>query len=153
MTTPRVFTGADDLVGAVGERLGPSEWVLIEQKRIDLFAEATGDDQWIHVDRERAKSGPFGATIAHGYLTMSMLPILVRQLYRVEGVKMGVNYGSNRVRFINPVREGSHVRAATEIAAVEPIGPAVQVTFRTTIEIEGEGKPACVAEHISRFCF
>ena len=111
MAEPRIFTSADELRAGVGEQLGHSDWLEIEQKRIDLFADATGDHQWIHVDPERAASGPFGTTIAHGYLTLSLLPTLVPQVLRVEGMKMGINYGANKVRFPSPVPVGSRLRA------------------------------------------
>ena len=149
----RTFTGADDLAAAVGERVGESAWFPIEQERIDRFAEATGDDQWIHVDPERAKDGPFGTTIAHGYLTLALIPGLVREIFTIEGTTMAINYGLDRVRFVTPVPVGGKVRAVSEVVAVEPVGATVQVTWRTTIELEGAAKPACVAEHIGRYSF
>jgi len=152
MAEPRVFTSADELAAAVGEELGVSDWLEVDQKRIDLFADATGDHQWIHVDPERAAGGPFGSTIAHGYLTLSLLPALVPQTMRVDGVRMGVNYGVNKVRFPAPVPVGSRVRARAELAGVTPVGEnAVQVAAQVTVEREGGDKPVCVAETLSRY--
>ncbi|WP_040688212.1 MaoC family dehydratase [Nocardia vinacea] len=145
----KVFNGIGELEQAVGTHLGYSEWHTVTQEQIDLFAEATGDRQWIHVDPERAAQGPFGTTIAHGYLTLSLLPQLVSQVYRVDGVKMGINYGSNKVRFPSPVPSGSRVRAGVELVKLEPTKAGVQVTARVTIEREGSDKPACIAEALS----
>lgn len=147
----RVFAGVDALRAAVGEHLGVSEWHTITQQAVDMFAMATGDDQWIHVDVERAASGPFGATIAHGYLTLSLLPMLCSTLYRIEDVKMGINYGLNKVRFPAPVRVGSRVRASVEVTAVRDLAQGVQLTLGCTIEVEGQERPACVAETLSVF--
>ncbi|MEV6335663.1 MaoC family dehydratase [Nocardia vinacea] len=145
----KVFNGIGELEQAVGTHLGYSEWHTVTQEQIGLFAEATGDHQWIHVDPERAAQGPFGTTIAHGYLTLSLLPQLVSQVYRVDGVKMGINYGSNKVRFPSPVPSGSRVRAGVELVKLEPTKAGVQVTARVTIEREGSDKPACIAEALS----
>ncbi|MFI7669162.1 MaoC family dehydratase [Nocardia sp. NPDC049526] len=145
----KVFNGIGELEQAVGTHLGYSEWHTVTQEQIDLFAEATGDHQWIHVDPERAAQGPFGTTIAHGYLTLSLLPQLVWQVYRVDGVKMGINYGSNKVRFPSPVPSGSRLRAGVELVKLEPTKAGVQVTARVTIELEGSDKPACIAEALS----
>lgn len=145
----KVFNGIGELEQAVGTHLGYSEWHTVTQEQIDLFAEATGDHQWIHVDPERAAQGPFGTTIAHGYLTLSLLPQLASQVYRVDGVKMGINYGSNKVRFPSPVPSGSRVRAGVELVKLEPTKAGVQVTARVTIEREGSDKPACIAEALS----
>ncbi|MFF9865609.1 MULTISPECIES: MaoC family dehydratase [unclassified Streptomyces] len=153
MAEPRVFTSAEELRAAVGEQLGHSDWLEVDQKRIDLFAEATGDHQWIHVDPERAATGPFGTTIAHGYLTLSLLPLFVPQIIRVEGMKMGVNYGTNKVRFPSPVPVGSRLRATAALKGVEDAGGGVQVTAVVTVEREGGEKPACVAESVSRYYF
>jgi acyl dehydratase len=153
MAEPRIFTSADELKAAVGEQLGYSDWLEIDQKRIDLFADATGDHQWIHVDPEKAAAGPFGTTIAHGYLTLSLLPALVPQVMRVEGMKMGVNYGSNKVRFPAPVPVGSRVRATAVLKEVAEAGGGVQVTAAVTVECEGGDKPVCVAESVSRYYF
>ncbi|WP_189191571.1 MaoC family dehydratase [Streptomyces albiflavescens] len=153
MAEPRIFTSADELKAAVGEQLGHSDWLEIDQKRIDLFAEATGDHQWIHVDPEKAAEGPFGTTIAHGYLTLSLLPALVPQVMGVVGMKMGVNYGSNKVRFPAPVPVGSRVRATAVLTEVTEAGGGVQVTAAVTVEREGGDKPVCVAESVSRYYF
>ncbi|MFF5252166.1 MaoC family dehydratase [Streptomyces leeuwenhoekii] len=151
MAEPRIFTSVDELKAAVGEQLGHTDWLEIDQKRIDLFAEATGDHQWIHVDPEKAAGGPFGTTIAHGYLTLSLLPLFGPQLIKVEGVKMGVNYGTNKVRFPSPVPVGSRLRATAAVSAVEEVKDAVQVTLAFTVEREGGEKPVCVAESVSRY--
>jgi len=145
----RVFENIDALRAAVGERLGAGEWLEIDQRRIDTFAEATGDDQWIHVDPARAADGPFGATIAHGYLTLSLLPFLGRDIWKVDGVKMGINYGLNKVRFPNPVRVGSRVRTVVDLLSAQDSAQGVQVTYRHTMEIEGHERPALVAETVS----
>ena len=146
----RVFTSIDELAAAVGETIGPGPWQRIEQSRVDLFADATDDHQWIHVDPARAAVGPFGGTVAHGYLTLSMLPALAGQLYRVDGVAMGVNYGLNRVRFPAPVRVGAAVRATATIAEVSPVDGGVQMVAAVTVESDSGGKPVCVAETVSR---
>ncbi|MFH8408335.1 MaoC family dehydratase [Streptomyces sp. NPDC018019] len=151
MAQPRVFGSLDELRNAVGEDLGTSDWLEIDQKRIDLFAEATGDHQWIHVDPERAAGGPFGTTIAHGYLTLALLPALVPQLLRVDNVQMGLNYGVNKVRFPAPVPVGSRLRATARIAEVTEVSGGVQLATTVTVEREGGEKPVCVAETLSRF--
>ncbi len=135
----------------VGEQLGPTEWVTVDQARIDRFAEATGDHQWIHVDVERAKEGPFGTTIAHGYLTLSLVNLFLPELVTVDNTSMGVNVGLGKVRFPAPVPSGSQIRATGEIVSAEQIGEGVQVVVRVTVEVEGGDRPACVAETISRF--
>ncbi|HTJ68873.1 MAG TPA: MaoC family dehydratase [Actinospica sp.] len=142
---------AGELKSLVGQEIGTSSWVTIEQERIDKFAEATGDHQWIHVDPERAKDGPFGSTIAHGFLTLSLIPALAWEVYTVEGARLSVNYGLNKLRFITPVKVGSRVRARVSIASVEDVpGDALQVTAAVTVELEGAPKPAAVAETLSR---
>ncbi|MFI9775221.1 MaoC family dehydratase [Streptomyces sp. NPDC051956] len=151
MAEPRVFATVDELRAAVGEQLGYSDWVEIEQKRIDQFADATGDHQWIHVDPERAKDGPFGTTIAHGYLTLSLLPLFGPQLIQVDGMKMGVNYGTNKVRFPAPVPAGSRLRATAKITGVDDVPGGVQVSVAFTVERDGGDKPVCVAESVSRY--
>ncbi|MEU1501605.1 MaoC family dehydratase [Streptomyces sp. NPDC005732] len=151
MAEPRTFATVDELRAAVGEQLGYSDWVEIDQKRIDLFAEATGDHQWIHVDPERAASGPFGTTIAHGYLTLSLLPLFGPQLISVEGVQMGVNYGTNKVRFPAPVPVGSRLRATAKVTGVDDVTGGVQVSVAFTVERDGGDKPVCVAESVSRY--
>jgi acyl dehydratase len=145
----RVFENIAEVFAAKGEPLGTSDWLTVTQKRIDTFADATGDHQWIHVDVERAKDGPFGTTVAHGYLTLSLIPVLSAELFTVRGVRMGVNYGTDKVRFPTPVPVDSRIRdTAVLIDAVDtPAG--VRLTVRHTIEIEGFTKPACVAETLS----
>ncbi|HEX4357485.1 MAG TPA: MaoC family dehydratase [Pseudonocardia sp.] len=146
----RVFNGADELKAAVGEQLGSSDWVTVDQKQVDTFAEATGDHQWIHVDVEKAKAGPFGGTIAHGFLTLSLLPIFSWQVYKIENVKMGINYGLNKVRFTSPVPVNSRLRGSYELLEVTEVKDALQVITKVTVEIEGSERPACVAEWVSR---
>ncbi|MER7282652.1 MaoC family dehydratase [Dactylosporangium sp. NPDC000244] len=145
----RIFEGIEELEQAVGSHLGYSEWHTITQEQIDLFAEATGDHQWIHVDQEKAAQGPFGATIAHGYLTVSLVPMLVWQVYRIEGLTMGINYGANKLRFPSPVTVGSRVRAGVELLSVTPGGGGYQAVARVTIEREDGDKPACVVETVT----
>lgn len=145
------FNGTGEVRAAVGQHLGYSDWIEITQERIDQFAEATGDRQWIHVDPERAKDGPFGSTIAHGYLTMSLSNFFLPEIVRVEGISMGVNYGVNKVRFPAPVPVGSKIRAGVELAAVEDVKGGIQTTMVITLELEGSDRPACVIEAISRY--
>lgn len=145
----KTFTGLDEFEQAVGTHLGYSDWHTVTQQQVDLFAEATGDHQWIHTDPEKAANGPFGGTIAHGYLTLSLVPMLVWQIYTVEGLKMGVNYGSNKVRFPSPVPVGSRVRAGAELLELKRGDNGAQATVRVTVELEGGDKPACVAETVS----
>lgn len=145
----KTFKGLDEFEKAVGTHLGYSDWHTITQEQIDLFAEATGDHQWIHTDPERAATGPFGSTIAHGYLTLSLVPKLVWQIYTVEGLRLGVNYGSNKVRFPSPVPVGSKVRAGAELLELTRGPRGAQATVRVTVEREGGDKPACVAETVS----
>ncbi len=145
----RIFNGIEELEAAVGTHLGHSEWHTVDQKQIDLFAEATGDHQWIHVDAEKAQEGPFGTTVAHGFLTLSLLPMLASQIYRVEGVKMGVNYGADKLRFPSPVPVDSRVRAGVELLALTPSSLGYQVATRVTIERDGSDKPACVVESLA----
>ncbi len=147
----KVFNGLDELRAAAGTRVGTSDWMTIEQSRVDMFADATDDHQWIHVDQQKAEAGPFGTTIAHGFLTLSLLSELLKQVYRVDGVKMGINYGLNKVRFTAPVPVGSKIRGVVDLAEVaDAKGGAVQVTNRVTVEIEGSQRPALVAEWITR---
>ena len=146
----RVFNGVDELKGAAGTLVGVSEWMTIEQQQIDLFADATGDHQWTHVDPERAAAGPFGTTIAHGFLTLSLLSVLIAQVYRVDGVKMGINYGLNKVRFTCPLPVGSKVRGSIELVDVADVDGGVQVVNKVTVEIEGSQRPAVVAEWLTR---
>lgn len=142
----RVFRSLDSLRSAVGTVLGPGEWLTVDQDRIDTFAAATGDDQWIHVDPARAADGPYGGTIAHGYLTLSLLPLLGRDLFSLQFGTARINYGSNSVRFPAPVRAGTRVRASVTPAEVAEGEGRVMLTLRWTVENEGATKPACVAE-------
>ena len=146
----RVITGVDGLKAAVGEHLGYSEYFDVTQERVNQFAEATGDHQWIHVDVERAKSGPFGGPIAHGYLTLSLGPMLYPTVVRIEGFSMGVNYGANKIRFPSPVPVGSKIRLGVKLLEVEEIANGVQMTMEFTFECQGASKPSCVAEIIFR---
>ena len=139
-----------DMAALVGQDIGTSDWLTIEQSRIDQFAQATGDHQWIHVDPARAAGGPFGATVAHGYLTLSLLPALFESAFAIDDVHMGVNYGLNRVRFMSPVRVGSRVRGRFVLQSYEAIEGGAQLTVQATVELEGSAKPACVAETVSR---
>jgi acyl dehydratase len=143
--------GIDELKAKQGEHLGYSDYVEITQERVNLFADATGDHQWIHVDPERAKAGPFGGPIAHGYLTLSLAPALLPQILIVGGISMGVNYGCGKVRFPSPVPVGSKVRAGAELVSVEDVAGGAQVTLQVTFEVEGAPKPSCVAEVIYRY--
>ena len=146
-----VFTSPDELPGAIGSHLGHSEWLEIDQDRINLFAEATGDHQWIHVDPEMAAAGPFGATIAHGYLTLALTNFLLPQVVQVEGISMGINYGTNRMRFPSPVPVGSWGRGSAELVEVDEVPGGYQTVIRVTVEIEGSDRPACVVDAVSRF--
>lgn len=147
----RTFESLSELSSAVGETLGTSDWVTVDQDRIDQFANATGDHQWIHVDPEKAKDGPFGTTIAHGYLTLSLLPMLTWQIYEVRGISGALNYGLDKVRFPSPVPVGSRVRASAVLTSFDEIPGAGQAIVTCTIEIDGGAKPACVAATIVRF--
>lgn len=149
-----IYRSVADLEAAVGRELGPTEWFTMEQSRMNGFADTTEDHQWIHVDPERAARGPFGATVAHGFLTLSLIPYFVNALRRIEGVRMGVNYGLDKVRFPAPVRAESRIRARTTMIRLDRIGDdAVQLVTRTTVEVEGSDKPACVADLVSRYYF
>ena len=139
------------LTELVGEKLGPTDWMTVSQARIDLFADATDDHQWIHVDPAAAKDGPFGATIAHGYLTLSLVNSFMPDLLKVTNTSMGVNYGCEKVRFPNPVRVGSRIRGTGEVISVEAAGQGQQVCVRVWVEIEGQERPACVVDTLSRF--
>jgi len=144
----RVFTTFEELAEAAGEDIGTSEWVEITQERVDQFAEATGDHQWIHVDVEKAASGPFGGTIAHGYLTLSLVPWLGSQIFGLETPGAKLNYGVNKVRFPNPLRVGKRIRLHVAMGEVTEIPAGRQITLTHKVEIEGEEKPACVAETV-----
>ncbi|MBL8775409.1 MAG: MaoC family dehydratase [Acidimicrobiales bacterium] len=149
MTT--VLNGADELKAKVGEHLGYSSYHEVTQEQVNLFADATGDHQWIHVDPERAKSGPFGGPIAHGYLTLSLAPSLIPEIVQVHGFSMGVNYGCEKVRFPSPVPVGANLRAGAELAGVDDVAGGVQVSMKLTFEVEGASKPSCVAEVVYRY--
>lgn len=150
---PRVLSGVDELKAAIGTHLGYSDYIEITQERVNQFADATGDHQWIHVDVERAKSGPFGGPIAHGYLTLSLGPMLYPTVVRIDGFSMGVNYGANKVRFPSPVPVGSKLRLGVKLLDVEDVTGGVQMTMEFTFECEGAPKPSCVAEIIFRSFF
>jgi len=148
---PITANGLDEILALAGKDLGHSDWLEITQERVNQFAEATGDHQWIHVDVERAKAGPFKGTIAHGYLTLSLVIPLFHQLLEITGVSMGVNYGLEKVRFPSPVPVGSKIRLAGKVESVEPVaGNGAQMVVTFTVEIEGGGKPACVATAVYR---
>jgi acyl dehydratase len=148
------FDSVATVLAAVGRDLGVTEWTTITQDRIQLFADATDDHQWIHVDEVRAAAGPFGACVAHGYLTLSLANRFLPELVRYDGLKVGVNYGCERVRFPAPVRAGSRVRGHGHVVAAEPVKQGgVQATIRITVQVEGSDKPACVADTISRLYF
>jgi acyl dehydratase len=149
MTT--TFATLDELRAAGGRHLGYTDWLEIDQERVNLFADATGDHQWIHVDVERAKAGPFGGPIAHGFLTLALSNLFLPQLLAVPGASAGINYGTGKVRFPSPVPVGSRIRAGAEITAVAEIAGGVQTTITITIEVEGTDKPACVIESLSRW--
>ena len=144
-------TGIDELHTLVGTHLGYSDYHLVTQEAVNLFADATGDHQWIHVDPARAASGPFGRTIAHGYFTLSLIPVLLGGVVKVDGVAMGINYGTNKVRFPSPVPVGSEVRAGATLAAVEPFDGGAQVAMDVTVDVRGASKPSCVAQVVYRY--
>jgi acyl dehydratase len=144
------FAHLEDLRTEIGREVGVSDWIAVEQPRITQFAQATGDHQWIHVDPARAAAGPFGATVAHGFLTLSLLPAMADTAFAIDDVRMGVNYGLNRVRFPHPVRAGSRLRGRFKLLAFEPLDGGAQLTVEVTMELEGVDKPACVAESVSR---
>ncbi|NWL80516.1 dehydratase [Pseudomonas taiwanensis] len=146
-----IFATPAALLEHVGEQLGVSDWISVEQSRIDQFAEATGDHQWIHVDPVRAATGPFGACIAHGYLTLALVNLFLPQIVEVRGISMGVNYGCEKVRFPNVVRAGSRVRGSAQLVAAEEVKGGIQATIRVSVEIEGEERPGCVVDTISRY--
>ncbi|WP_180682553.1 MaoC family dehydratase [Tepidicella baoligensis] len=147
----RSFATLDELAALVGQTVAISPWLEVTQEQVNRFADATGDHQWIHTDPERARQGPFGAPIAHGFLTLSLMPRFLESSLRVEEVRMGVNYGMNRVRFTAPVPVGSRLRAVLKLKACEPIEPrGRQLTWDVTVEREGGDKPACVAEFLAR---
>ncbi|WP_197320014.1 MaoC family dehydratase [Saccharomonospora sp. NB11] len=149
MSEPRTFADVEEFAAAVGQPLGTGPWHEITQEQVNLFADATDDHQWIHVDLEKAAAGPFGAPIAHGYLTLSLIPSLGADIYRIENLRMGINYGLNKVRFPQPVTVGSRIRAHAELVSVTPGAQGSQAVVKWTIEIEGVDKPACVAETVA----
>jgi len=146
-----VFQSPRDLKAAVGKHLGYSPWMTIDQDRIDKFADATNDHQWIHVDVERAKRGPFGATIAHGYLSLSLVSSFMPQIFEVRGFEFAVNYGTNKVRFPNAVKCGARIRGGAEVLSVEESKGGILSVVRVTVEIEGEDRPGCIAETVSLY--
>ena len=146
-----IIKNVDELNSLIGKHLGFSDYRTITQEQVNIFADATGDHQWIHIGVERAKAGPFGGPIAHGYLTLSLGPVFLPQIFGVEGVAMGVNYGTNKVRFPSPVPVGSNLRAGVKLLNVEDVTGGVQVTLETTFEVEGAKKPSCVAEVVFRY--
>jgi acyl dehydratase len=147
------LSGIDGAKAAAGSKLGVSDWRTITQEAVNQFADATGDHQWIHVDPERAAQGPFGGAIAHGYLTLSLAPTLLNEVVELEGIKMGVNYGCNKVRFISPVPVGKAVRMSAALADVDDVPGGVQATIDLTFEIDGVDKPACVAQVVYRWLY
>ena len=144
----RVFDNVDELAAAKGEQLGYSDWHEVTQEQVNTFADATGDHQWIHVDPERAKKGPFGGTIAHGYLTLALISTLMKDIYRVDGLAMAINYGTDKVRFPAPLPVGSSVRAGGELVAVRETPQGFQIVVRITVEAQGVAKPVCVADAV-----
>lgn len=148
-----IITSKEQLLDSAGVDLGVTQWIPLEQSRIDMFAEATGDHQWIHVDPVKAAKGPFGACIAHGYLTLSLVNFFLPQLIDVQNISMGVNYGCDKIRFPGVVKAGSKIRGKGEIVSVELVKASVQVTTRVTIEVEEQARPACVVDTISRYSF
>ncbi|MEN2387009.1 MULTISPECIES: MaoC family dehydratase [Comamonas] len=147
----KTFRSYSEVLASIGQEVAVSDWITITQAQIQMFADATGDQQWIHTDPERAAQGPFGAPIAHGFLTLSLLPQFFEGTFKIEGAKMGVNYGLNRVRFMAPVPVNSRLRARMTLQAAERIEPAgVQMTWLVTVEREGSDKPVCVAESLAR---
>jgi acyl dehydratase len=141
----------EDLTALVGTHLGYSDYLTVTQEQVNLFAEATGDHQWIHVDPERAAGGPFGHTIAHGYLTLSLVPVLLAGVLRVEGVAMGVNYGTNKVRFTSPVPVGADIRAGATLASIDEVTGGIQVALDVIVEVRDAPKPSCVAQVVFRY--
>lgn len=146
----RRYAHLADVQALVGQEIGSSDWMTVDQARIDLFAQATGDHQWIHTDPVRAAAGPFGATVAHGFLTLSLVPVMLEAGLAIDDVRMGLNYGLNRVRFVAPVRVDSRLRGRFKLLACEPLEGGAQLSIEATLELEGSSKPACVAETVAR---
>lgn len=147
----KTFQTLSELAACTGQEVAVSDWITITQQQVNLFAEATGDHQWIHVDPEKARAGPFGGPIAHGFLTLSLLPRFFESSFEITGSRMGVNYGLNKVRFTAPVPVGSRLRARMKLLSAEPIEPAgMQMIWQVTVECEGQAKPVCIAESIVR---
>ncbi|MEA3139223.1 MAG: hypothetical protein QOK23_1392 [Gammaproteobacteria bacterium] len=146
----KTYQNLTELKALLGSEIGTSDWLTIDQGRIDQFAAVTGDDQWIHVDPKRAAAGMFGSTVAHGFLTLSLLPFFIRSSHKLEGARLSVNYGLNRVRFPSPVPVNSRLRAHFKLLSFEPIEGGVQIVTEVTVEREGQGKPVCVAESVGR---
>lgn len=151
MTTKRVLNGTEDLTAAIGQELGVSDWLTVDQETIEVFGRTTGDEQWIHMDRERAASGPYGTTIAHGFLVLSLLPALASQVYDVQGFVARVNYGLEKVRFPQPLRSGERVRDRLTVLSVEQTPAGTRATFSHQIESDAGGRPVCVAQTITLF--
>lgn len=149
----KIINGLEELKSLVGQEIGVSDWLLIDQERINAFADATGDHQWIHINAEMAAKSPFGSTIAHGFLTLSLMPMLMDQIWKLEGVRMGVNYGTNKVRFTAPVPVNSKVRLRAQLEKVDDIPGGAQIINKSTFEIEGQNKPACIVEGLSLVYF
>ena len=147
----KTFHSYAQVAACAGQEVCVTDWITITQEQVNLFAQATGDHQWIHVDPERAKSGPFGGPIAHGYLTLSLAPSLIPEIVQVHGFSMGVNYGCEKVRFPSPVPVGSNLRAGAELVGVDDVAGGVQVSMKLTFEVEGASKPSCVAEVVYRY--
>jgi acyl dehydratase len=143
--------GIEELTSLVGTHLGYSDYRVVTQEQVNLFADATDDHQWIHVDPERAAAGPFGQTIAHGYMTLALIPVLLSSVIRVEGVAMGVNYGTNKVRFTNPVLVGSEIRAGATLVSVDPIEGGAQIVLDVVVEMKGAAKASCFAQTVARY--
>jgi acyl dehydratase len=148
---PTIFNRPGELRNAVGRHLGFSDWIEITQERIDKFGEATGDQHWVHVDPERARSGPYGVCIAHGFLTLSLIGMFLPQILEVRGIRTGVNYGADRLRFLEPVKVGARVRCGGELIKARDVKDGVEITLRLTIELEGSERPACVVDKLSRY--
>lgn len=146
-----VFNTPAELKHAVGRHLGYSDWIAITQDRINKFGEATGDQHWVHVDPERAKDGPFGTCIAHGFLTLSLIGMFLPQIFEVRGIRTGVNYGADRLRFLEPVKAGSRIRCGGELVKVRDVKDGVEIMVRLTIELEGSDRPACIVDKLSRY--